>query len=126
METTQSIEKALILFAHGARDPRWAEPFVRLREKVAAQFSGPVVLAYLELMPPSLPIAVSDLVQQGCKSICIVPIFFGQGGHIRRDLPTLIEQLQKEHPQLELRVAQAAGEDDVVLLALAQYCLRQC
>ena len=30
----------LILFAHGARDPRWAEPFERLKRKVEAARPG--------------------------------------------------------------------------------------
>ena len=45
----------LLLFAHGARDPRWAAPF----EAVAAAVRGarpgtPVQLAYLEFMSPTL------------------------------------------------------------------------
>ncbi|HEY3555341.1 MAG TPA: CbiX/SirB N-terminal domain-containing protein, partial [Casimicrobiaceae bacterium] len=46
---------AIILYAHGARDPRWAEPFERLRELVAARAPGClVVLAFLEHRAPDL------------------------------------------------------------------------
>ena len=31
-----------MLFAHGARDPRWAEPFVRVAERVRSGRAGPV------------------------------------------------------------------------------------
>ncbi len=48
----------MILFGHGARDPRWAEPFERLAAKLRAQRSDPVALAFLELMTPDLPTAI--------------------------------------------------------------------
>ena len=50
----------LILFAHGARDGRWAEPFERLRDRVAdAAPHARVVLAFLELMVPDLDAAAT-------------------------------------------------------------------
>ncbi len=49
-------DSALILFAHGARDAAWAEPFQRLQKLVQAQLPGvAVALAFLELMTPQLP-----------------------------------------------------------------------
>jgi len=45
----------LILFAHGARDPRWALPFEAVAARVRAQRPGvPVRLAFLEFMAPTL------------------------------------------------------------------------
>ena len=119
------MKTALILFAHGARDARWAEPFERLREKLVQQYAGKVALAYLELMSPSLPEAVAEAVAEGYRAVTVVPIFLGRGGHIRTDLPKLIVDIQASHPALQLRCADAAGEDDAVLEALAQFCLRQ-
>lgn len=116
--------RALILFAHGARDPRWAEPFERLKKNVQAQAQDVLVsLAFLELMTPSLPDQVLQLVQGGCEEITIVPIFLGQGGHVRRDLPLLVESLRETHPQLRIKLETAAGEDADVLSAIGQYCL---
>jgi sirohydrochlorin cobaltochelatase len=118
------MKSALILFGHGARDPRWAEPFQRLQKLLQAQLPGQEVsLAFLELMSPRLPDAVADLVTRGFGAVTVVPVFFGQGGHVLRDLPAMIEQLRKEHPALKLNVAKAVGEDDAVLNAIAQYCI---
>ncbi len=118
--------KALILFAHGARDPRWAEPFERLREILQRQMDGVAIeLAYLELMAPDLPATVQKLVQSGRTELTVVPVFLGQGGHIRRDLPALIEQLNAAYPAVKLQCAVAVGEDAGVLEAVASYCLKQ-
>jgi sirohydrochlorin cobaltochelatase len=39
----------IVLFGHGARDARWAEPFERLAAKLRASRGGqPVALAFLE------------------------------------------------------------------------------
>jgi sirohydrochlorin cobaltochelatase len=117
-------QRALILFAHGARDPRWAEPFRRLQQIVQAQAPDTTVsLAFLELMEPRLPALVGELVQQGCMEATVVPVFFGQGGHVLRDLPVMIEQLRAQYPQLSLKAASAVGEDAEVLNAIARYCI---
>ena len=118
------MKQALILFAHGARDPRWAEPFERLRQIAQAALPGTEVsLAFLELMSPRLPEAVATLVQAGCGKVSLVPVFLGQGGHVLRDLPLLVDELRSTHPGLEITVAPAVGEDAAVLDAIARYCV---
>ncbi len=115
---------ALILFAHGARDPRWAAPFQRLQK--LTQESLPecaVELAFLEFMTPSLPDLVSELTAKNIHKITISPIFLGQGGHVLRDLPILIEQLKASYPELDLQLATAVGEQESVLLAIRDYCV---
>ena len=115
----------LVLFAHGARDARWAEPFERLRERVArAAPDARVVLAFLEFMTPDLDAAVADLSAAGRRDIALVPIFLGQGGHLRDDLPNLLRRVAARHPECRIRLVVAAGEDDAVLDAIAAYCLR--
>lgn len=115
--------QTLILFAHGARDPRWAAPFLRLQQLLQQRADLDVHLAFLEFMTPGLPDLVAQLVASGQHEITLVPVFLGQGGHVLRDLPVLIGQLHAQYPQLQLHRAQAVGEDDSVLQAIAQYCL---
>ena len=117
--------RALVLFAHGARDARWAAPFERLQAIVQGQSpDAEVALAFLELMTPRLPELVRQLEDKGCSEVTVVPVFFGQGGHLLRDLPVMIDQLRLDHPELTLKVAAAVGEDDAVLHAIAKYCVQ--
>jgi sirohydrochlorin cobaltochelatase len=117
-------ERALILFAHGARAASWAEPFQRLRELTARQRPDVAVsLAFLELMTPSLPDEAAALVARGVRDITIVPIFLGQGGHLLRDLPQLVEGLRAAHPDVSISTVAAVGEDPDVLAAMASYCI---
>ncbi|KAF1043749.1 MAG: Sirohydrochlorin cobaltochelatase [Herbaspirillum frisingense] len=114
----------LILFAHGARDPAWAAPFERLRALTqAAMPDTDVQLAFLELMQPDLPTLAARQVAHGVQRITVVPVFLGQGGHVRCDLPQLLAQLRQAHPQVHIATVPAAGEDEAVLQALAAYCV---
>jgi sirohydrochlorin cobaltochelatase len=116
--------RALVLFGHGARDPKWAEPFQRLQQIAQAQLPDVTVsLAFLELMAPQLPELVQQLEDTGYTEVTVVPVFFGQGGHVLRDLPAMIDKLRQEHPELTLKIAQAVGEDAEVLNAVAKYCV---
>jgi sirohydrochlorin cobaltochelatase len=115
---------ALVLFAHGARDPRWAQPFQKLQAIAADRLpDAHVELAFLELMEPRLPEVVGRLVGQGCERVSVVPVFLGQGGHVLRDLPPMIDELRAAHPQLQVTVADAVGESPAVLAAIADYCV---
>lgn len=118
------ITRALILFAHGARDPRWSEPFQRLQKILQTQLPDvSVSLAFLELMSPRLPELVQELEDDGCTEATVVPVFFGQGGHVLRDLPVMIDELRQKHPEMTLKIAGAVGEDESVLNAIAAYCV---
>jgi len=119
METTTG----LILFGHGARDPRWREPFDRLAADVAESHPGPVSVAFLDMMSPDLQAACLGAVERGAGRIVVVPLFLGTGGHVRRDLPALLESAS-EVAGVPVTAADAVGEDSQVLAALANYCLR--
>ena len=111
--------KAIILFGHGARDARWREPFDRLAALWKAQHSGtPVQLAFLEMMEPSLEGAVASHVNAGASEIVVVPVFFGQGGHLRNDFPVLLNACQEKFPSIKLSATLAVGEDEAVLQAI--------
>ncbi len=118
------MKAGLILFGHGARDPQWVEPFERLAAKVRAQTTAEVRLAFLEFIAPDLHAAAEALIAGGVNSIRVVPVFFGQGGHVKRDLPAQVEALRQRHPTVDFHCAAAVGEDAAVIEALASYCLR--
>jgi len=114
----------LVLFAHGARDPRWREPFDRLQAKVQSLRPDLAVsVAFFEFMQPGLVAAADALAAQGCTAIRVVPVFLGQGGHVREDLPELLERVRAKHPQVALELRGAIGEDDAVLGQIAAVAL---
>ena len=123
MSTSSSpVSSVVILFGHGARDPEWAAPMRRIREHMLVRPDAPAVeLAFLEFMQPTLPDAIVRIAATGVQRIAIVPIFLGQGGHLKRDLPILLEQVCAAHPECEITLAAAVGESASVIAAMADY-----
>jgi sirohydrochlorin cobaltochelatase len=110
----------LILFAHGARDPNWALPFAAVAARVQVlRPDATVRLAFLEFMAPDLPGAAADLAASGCQRIEVLPLFLGAGGHVRRDLPSLLERLRGEYPEVSFTLHRAAGEHPALIECLA-------
>ena len=111
----------LLLFAHGARDPAWAQPFEAVAAIIRKQMPGmPVELAFLEFMSPALPEAGERLATLGCNQVEVVPLFLGAGGHVRKDLPALLANMAHTHPRVTWRLQPAIGEIDSVVQAMAQ------
>ncbi|MBK7898985.1 MAG: CbiX/SirB N-terminal domain-containing protein [Azonexus sp.] len=114
------MSQALILFAHGARDPEWAVPIRRVQ--AAVRDLAPhlaVECAFLEFMTPALPECADALAALGVARVVVLPMFIAQGGHLKRDVPLLIEALRQRHPGVQFVLAPAIGENDAVLRAMA-------
>ena len=115
------MKKGLLLFAHGARDPNWAVPFDDVARRVRlAQPTWPVEMAFLEFMSPDLRSAGTRLAQAGCGHVDVVPLFLGAGGHVRKDLPLLLDELRTLFPATQWKLRRAIGEIDSVIEAMAQ------
>ena len=115
---------AIILFAHGSRDPLWHKPIQAVAARIANRAPDtPVRCAYLELTEPDLPHVANTLIAEGANSLCIVPLFLGVGRHAREDLPALIHSLQAQHPNVAITCQPAVGEQERLLDLLADIAL---
>ena len=124
MEATKSNpgKRALILFAHGSRDPEWTAPFRAVERTVSQLKPGITVeLAFLEIMLPSLADVVDRLVASGHTRFTVAPLFMAQGAHLKRDLAEILAVVQHRHPQVEITLLPAAGEADSVVHAIGTW-----
>ena len=113
---------AIVLFAHGARDPQWALPFRKIQRAIKARRPGIAVeLAFLEITEPSLDQTVAKLVAAGRKHITIAPLFMAQGGHLKQDLPKLLAAIRGEHPGAQIALLPAIGDVDAILDAISDW-----
>ena len=117
---------SIILFAHGARDPEWAAPFHRIAARLReVRPNMPVRLAFLELMQPALAEAVAGLAAEGITRITLVPLFLAQGGHLKEDLPRLLDEIRRRHRGVTIDVTPAIGDSEVLTSAIADWALAQ-
>jgi len=113
---------AVVLLAHGARDPEWAQPLSGIKLRVERALPGTqVVLAYLEFIPPTLDQAVDAVISDGASVIDVVPVFIARAGHVKRDVPLLVADLARAHPAVTIRLAEAVGEAEPVMDAIAHW-----
>ncbi len=123
---SQAPDSAILLFAHGARDPSWAEPFRRIVARLRHKQSGiRVELAFLEVMQPTLESAIAGLAAEGIGRITVVPLFLAQGGHLKEDLPKLLDDIRRHQPALRIDVTAAIGDSEDLTNAIADWAFAQ-
>jgi len=82
------------------------------------------VLAFLDLAQPSLPACAASLHGEGVRSLRVVPVFLGSGGHLKDDLPKLVAAIRGDYPDLEITVEPPIGEQPEVIAAIARAIVR--
>lgn len=115
----------IILFAHGARDPEWARPVVAVAQRLRERFPNRMIeIAFLEFMKPTLPEVVARvLAEGGCHSgacVQILPFFIAQGGHLRKELPEMLDALRAQHSGQAFALLPPLGELPAVQEAMAE------
>jgi sirohydrochlorin cobaltochelatase len=113
---------AIVLFAHGSRDPQWAQPFRSIQRLVRAKAPAAAVeLAFLENMKPPLQEVIATLVAAGHVRIVVAPLFMAQGGHLRTDLPNMLGALRRDYPGVAINLLPAIGDVEPLLEAISEW-----
>lgn len=112
---------ALVLLAHGSRDPLWQQPMQDVARRIRQQAPDALVAcAFIELCEPDLDTAVEDLLTRGATAVRVLPLFLGMGRHARQDLPVLVDRLFGRFPHVHFELLPAIGEDPRLLDLLSQ------
>lgn len=114
--------KALVLLAHGSRDPLGPQPLEQVRAWVqAAQPGVRVAQAYLSLNRPGLEDCLQSLHHAGVREAIVLPMLVARGRHLNVELPLLLADLQLRFPGLRLSVGPHLGADAAIVdLVLAR------
>lgn len=124
MLTQTPARQALILFGHGAREPDWARPLLRIRDAAQLQYpTAAIACAFLEYLAPDLDECADRLIAEGADEVVVLPVFIAQGGHLKRELPEMIERLRARHPGCRITLTTAIGESDIVISAMASHAV---
>ena len=79
-----------------------------------------IVLAFLELMQPSLQACAASLHGEGVRSLRVVPVFLGMGGHLKDDLPKIVAEIRAAYSDMEINVEAPIGEQPGIIAAIAR------
>ncbi len=103
----------VLLIGHGSKDPEGNEEFAAFAQKAGARH------CMLEYTEPSIPAAFAQLDAEGVDRVAAIPYFLFAGGHVKRDIPRIVEEQRKKHRRMEIRLGRHLGIEERLLRATA-------
>ena len=110
MTQTSSVPPAVLLIGHGTRRAAGVAEFHRLAEQIREALPNRTCLAgFLELVEPDVPTALEQLRQQGFRRIIALPALLLAAGHIKNDIPAILNAFQAQHPEMRITLGADLG-----------------
>jgi sirohydrochlorin ferrochelatase len=110
------MRRALLLIAHGSRQPEANADLHFFAEELRRRGAYDLVLAsYLELAEPSIEHACESCVEQGADRVVLLPFFLSSGVHVQRDLAAARDRLANQFPLVDFRLAEPLGRHALLL-----------
>ena len=101
---------ALLLIAHGSRNPDANADLVQVAEQVRRSGKYDLVeTAFLELAAPTIAHAAQRCVEQGARRVVLLPYFLSAGVHVRDDLRHHCDELAARFPEVGFVLAEPLG-----------------
>ena len=102
--------RAIVLVDHGSRA---ADANAQL-EEVAALVRARlpechVVAAHMELAEPDLATAIEACVDESATAIVVAPWFLAPGRHGAGDIPRMVDEARRRHPEVSISLAEPLG-----------------
>ncbi|MFF7647617.1 CbiX/SirB N-terminal domain-containing protein [Streptomyces canus] len=110
---------ALLVAGHGTRDEAGAEAFRDFVRELAARHPElPVAGGFIELSPPPLTDAVTELVERGVRRFAAVPLMLVSAGHAKGDIPAALSREKERHPGISYTYGRPLGPHPALLNVL--------
>ncbi|MFI2433699.1 sirohydrochlorin chelatase [Streptomyces sp. NPDC018693] len=110
---------ALLIAGHGTRDDAGAEAFRDfVRELGRRHPELPVAGGFIELSPPPLGEAVTELVERGVRRFAAVPLMLVSAGHAKGDIPAALAREKERHPGISYAYGRPLGPHPALLSVL--------
>ena len=116
------LKPALLLAAHGTRDPAGVAAFAALAERVqglAGRDGTPVAGGFIELSPPPLRDAVSLLTRTAPARLVAVPLMLSAAGHAKGDIPAALARERARRPGVSFTYTRPLGPHPALFELLA-------
>lgn len=100
MTPASTAPPAVLLIGHGTRLAAGVAEFRALADQLQQALPDRTCLAgFLELVEPDLPEALEQLRQQGFRRVTALPALLMAAGHVKNDIPVILNAFQAEHPE---------------------------
>jgi sirohydrochlorin ferrochelatase len=107
---------ALLLIAHGSREPEANADLDHLAEALRRQGEYAwVEAAFLELAEPDPDAGASRCLTRGAERLILLPYFLSAGVHVNRDLSAIRDRLTERNPEVEICLAEPLGRHPILM-----------
>ncbi len=69
----------------------------------------------MELADPTISEAFEACVAQGADEIIVHPYFLSPGRHSKQDIPNMVKEVARNHPEVSFRVTEPLGLHDKII-----------
>ncbi len=112
---------AILLIAHGSRQPAANDELRDLATRIEARGEYPIVKAcFLELAEPDITTGAIRCVNEGATRVLMIPYFLSAGVHLLRDLTAARDALARLHPDVEFWLGPPLGPHPLLDALVAQ------
>ncbi|QKV91998.1 sirohydrochlorin chelatase [Streptomyces sp. NA02950] len=110
---------ALLVIAHGSRDPRHAATVDALCARVRSLRPGlRVEAAFLDFNAPRVGQVLARLAAEGVTDIAALPLLLNRAFHAKSDIPAVLREATARHPRLIVRQTEVLGPSPLLTDAL--------
>ncbi|MBL1099926.1 sirohydrochlorin chelatase [Streptomyces coffeae] len=110
---------ALLVIAHGSRDPRHAATVDALCARVRSLRPGlRVEAAFLDFNAPRVGQVLARLAAEGVTDIAALPLLLTRAFHAKSDIPAVLREATALHPRLTVRQTAVLGPSPLLTDAL--------
>lgn len=107
---TAEHQPALLLIAHGTRDPSGQVEMDELVDHLRGRVDAPVAAAWLEdFAEPDAVTAAGQLVDAGAHAIVTLPFLVLGAGHAKTDVPGSVAEVRTRHPEVAVTHGRVLG-----------------
>jgi len=103
--------RALVVVAHGSRRAESNDEVRALTERLQVLAKGydHVSCAFLELAEPLIPDGIAAAIAAGADEVVVLPYFLSMGRHVAEDIPGIVAESRRLHPQASIHIAPHLG-----------------
>lgn len=110
--------KALLCVAHGSKreasNVEFQTMVSQLKVTLAEAFSS-IEAAFLEFAVPNVQDTLTAMLTSGITHIYIYPFFLNSGKHVVHDIPSIIQTIQHEYPDIIFETLPHFGSSSHIL-----------
>lgn len=113
-------KRAVILIGHGSRAVGADDDMERIAEGLRAKLGG--IVATCRMSGRGIPFdeAFDECVRLGAKKVIVLPYFLHFGVHLREDIPEILRENGRKHPEVRLVMGKHLGYDDALVTLVAK------